>query len=432
MAIPTVPFTANLKLSLLFEAELDGIVNKISTEPIYFNDWTWCVQLHRNANKSYGIYLIPDDNTGSLIQAQDIGLEVFRIDSRGVSLATQNFPNCVMNSNDLGKGFSVIAPPMTCPSKCQFKVIITHNKSYSFTEALKNNHIPIHRVDIKQYDDLVTKLTSFEKDKVLSTINEVTQFRNQISALCKEQQEMIAKLEAELKDFTKMRNSYADRTNWITTDAPSRMKKIIELRNQDIELIDKCISETTDRLNRLKEITTTTDLVNPETLKSLSTAYNMKMDELYDTYHKYHKELTHMDTLSDMMTSKYKEHVESLATSCKRCVNSLIKEAKELTDSYSVYGINPDNKYADLLQNQLVIPTDIPNYVIDPDEFICSITMNLLKDPVIAADGHTYEREAITNWLKDNNRSPITNQPLKNKELIPNMKLISILKTNTV
>ena len=38
----------------------------------------------------------------------------------------------------------------------------------------------------------------------------------------------------------------------------------------------------------------------------------------------------------------------------------------------------------------------------------CPITLELLEDPVIAADGHTYTRRAIEDWLKENNTSPKT------------------------
>lgn len=32
------------------------------------------------------------------------------------------------------------------------------------------------------------------------------------------------------------------------------------------------------------------------------------------------------------------------------------------------------------------------------DEFLCPITFELMIDPVIASDGHTYERSAIEKW----------------------------------
>jgi TPR repeat protein len=42
-----------------------------------------------------------------------------------------------------------------------------------------------------------------------------------------------------------------------------------------------------------------------------------------------------------------------------------------------------------------------------------------MVDPVIAADGNTYERKEITQWLASKNTSPKTNLPLEHKALIP-------------
>merc|ERR1712098_556027 len=54
-----------------------------------------------------------------------------------------------------------------------------------------------------------------------------------------------------------------------------------------------------------------------------------------------------------------------------------------------------------------------------PDQYKCSITHDLMKDPVMCADGHTYERHAIEEWLSLKDTIPITNQTLVNKNLIP-------------
>ena len=42
-----------------------------------------------------------------------------------------------------------------------------------------------------------------------------------------------------------------------------------------------------------------------------------------------------------------------------------------------------------------------------PKAFQCPITCELLADPVIAADGHTYERDAIGAWLAVRASSPM-------------------------
>jgi hypothetical protein len=58
-----------------------------------------------------------------------------------------------------------------------------------------------------------------------------------------------------------------------------------------------------------------------------------------------------------------------------------------------------------------------------PEEFLCPITHEIMKDPVVTSDGNTYERQAIEQWLKRNNTSPLTNAPLANKKVIPNQHL---------
>ncbi|XP_066882211.1 WD repeat, SAM and U-box domain-containing protein 1 isoform X6 [Kogia breviceps] len=59
-----------------------------------------------------------------------------------------------------------------------------------------------------------------------------------------------------------------------------------------------------------------------------------------------------------------------------------------------------------------------------PDEFICPITRELMKDPVIASDGYSYEKEAMENWISKKKRtSPMTNLVLPSVVLIPNRTL---------
>ncbi|KAM9235998.1 WD repeat, SAM and U-box domain-containing protein 1 isoform 3-T3 [Leptosomus discolor] len=59
-----------------------------------------------------------------------------------------------------------------------------------------------------------------------------------------------------------------------------------------------------------------------------------------------------------------------------------------------------------------------------PDEFLCPITRELMKDPVIAADGYSYEKEAMENWISNKRRSsPMTNLPLHSLLLTPNRTL---------
>jgi hypothetical protein len=54
---------------------------------------------------------------------------------------------------------------------------------------------------------------------------------------------------------------------------------------------------------------------------------------------------------------------------------------------------------------------------IENDDLICPITWEIFRDPVIAKDGHVYEREAITAWILQNGTSPLTREPLRIEDL---------------
>lgn len=53
-----------------------------------------------------------------------------------------------------------------------------------------------------------------------------------------------------------------------------------------------------------------------------------------------------------------------------------------------------------------------------------TLPQSLFRDPVVAADGHSYEREAIEAWLASGSRmGPLTGEELKTTRLFPNRAL---------
>jgi len=54
---------------------------------------------------------------------------------------------------------------------------------------------------------------------------------------------------------------------------------------------------------------------------------------------------------------------------------------------------------------------------------ICPITLIEMEDPVLAQDGHTYERSAIETWIRSHGISPNTRQVLSIHGLVPNRAL---------
>jgi len=61
-----------------------------------------------------------------------------------------------------------------------------------------------------------------------------------------------------------------------------------------------------------------------------------------------------------------------------------------------------------------------------PEAYLCPLRRTLLRNPAVAADGQTYEEEAIRDWIEENTvggkcMSPVTHEPLPSLTIIPNM-----------
>lgn len=63
-----------------------------------------------------------------------------------------------------------------------------------------------------------------------------------------------------------------------------------------------------------------------------------------------------------------------------------------------------------------------------PHDWLCPISYEIMRDPVIAPDGYTYERGAITHWLSTNPMSPFTRVPMTVANLVPNRALQSTIE----
>lgn len=71
--------------------------------------------------------------------------------------------------------------------------------------------------------------------------------------------------------------------------------------------------------------------------------------------------------------------------------------------------------------------------------FICPISQDLMQNAVVAADGHSYDRQNIQRWISQKsggNRksavlSPMTSEPLKHHDLTPNHTLRAVIKEYT-
>jgi len=55
------------------------------------------------------------------------------------------------------------------------------------------------------------------------------------------------------------------------------------------------------------------------------------------------------------------------------------------------------------------------------------VVQKVMVEPVIAGDGHTYERSAMKHWLQQHDTSPVTHLPLPHKRLVSNVVIRSAI-----
>ena len=58
-----------------------------------------------------------------------------------------------------------------------------------------------------------------------------------------------------------------------------------------------------------------------------------------------------------------------------------------------------------------------------PKYFLCPITQDIMENPIVAADGYTYEKKALVKWIKKKGTSPVTREELSKDHLFPNRLL---------
>ena len=81
-------------------------------------------------------------------------------------------------------------------------------------------------------------------------------------------------------------------------------------------------------------------------------------------------------------------------------------QGQEQNGKLVVYG----NKGAKVIKYE---PEDLHKITDIPDGFECPITMDIMKQPVILSDGHSYEEENIVEWIRMHGAvSPLTQQTL--------------------
>ena len=102
----------------------------------------------------------------------------------------------------------------------------------------------------------------------------------------------------------------------------------------------------------------------------------------------------------------------------KRASSSPHEGEEDETMSTVSMGSSMDDHHDDLLTS-----SSSSSSVKIPKGFFCPLTMEVMYDPVLDAEGNTYERAALLEWLQKEHTSPISRQPLSEQMLNPNNAL---------
>ena len=58
-----------------------------------------------------------------------------------------------------------------------------------------------------------------------------------------------------------------------------------------------------------------------------------------------------------------------------------------------------------------------------PSAFVCPVTLDVMKEPTVASDGHSYEKSTLTRLHKLRHKSPMTRERLDRSVAVPNVNL---------
>ena len=109
-------------------------------------------------------------------------------------------------------------------------------------------------------------------------------------------------------------------------------------------------------------------------------------------------------TIADLKQAQ--EKAQAAALSQRRVIAQLEQDKKDLMAPSIKYILKPQNI-------ETISDMQVPN------EFVCPISTELMRNPVATANDRYYEESYIEKWLETSNKDPVTNVALPNKKLKP-------------
>ena len=166
-------------------------------------------------------------------------------------------------------------------------------------------------------------------------------------------------------------------------------------------------------------------------------AHELHRRELYSTHTLLRHMQEHGSQVLDEGDSTLGTSLQTVIDFCNvelKSLHLLVREARHET-GVQITGRRPDTwisakaKPAPPSNETDAAPDGI---LAERDALTCPITQELFDDPVVATDGFTYERVAITMWLAKSMLSPVTGGAMVSTALVANNLVRSLVKQASV
>ena len=270
-----------------------------------------------------------------------------------------------------------------------------------------SNNVVYLQDSISKSEVRVKKMQENMENKITHIRKEIKKFEEHEALYQNKRREQIAKIEEKERDrIRKIEEKENERIRKIEEEERERIRKVEEVKREKIRIIEE---EERDRFRIIEK-------VERERIR--------KIEEEERERFRIINEMRQLEI--NFQISIENKNLEDIRLETERAKRDLIsgierrnKQDKRLREEKYELEEEKDriNKTrAKLRENEEAIM-----------EYHCPITLSIMEDPVVAADGRTYERAAISEWLEVKVTSPSTGLPLNSTNLIPNIQLRNLI-----
>ena len=216
------------------------------------------------------------------------------------------------------------------------------------------------------------------------------------------------------------------------SDNKTTLKMLIDMHAKQGNLLD-----TICELQEEKELESAKILHVMTALHIKSADFEAEIHELKEQNHELKQKL---DDMSESLKEKELEHAKMLhvttvvltkSSDLEAEIRELKEENEEFKQKLGIQSALWDDEICQLKDEKKELEQKLDDVSKSlEDNFTCSISGEIFRNPVVAQDGHTYERASIERWLTIKKTSPMTNQRMLHDTLIPNHTLKSAIDSH--